>query len=88
MYGYFNVFIVGFYQFVLILLNDGNELYFFFVRNGNELLVVFYFKVGFIFVLVVVVVQLEVSDVVFVKVINVGVNLDEVFYCLFSGYLI
>eukprot|EP00105_Crassostrea_gigas_P028103 XP_011449651.1 PREDICTED: complement C1q-like protein 4 [Crassostrea gigas] len=87
-YGHFNAPIAGLYQFALTLLNDGNESYFSLVRNGNELLAALYSKAGFIPASAVVVVQLEASDVVFVKATNVGANLDEPFYCLFSGYLI
>lgn len=87
-YGHFSAPIAGLYQFALTLLNNGNESYFTLVRNGNEPLAALYSKAGFIPASAVVVVQLEASDVVFVKATNVGANLDEPFYCLFSGYLI
>lgn len=84
-YGHFSAPIA---QFAVTLLNNGNESYFTLVRNGNEPLAALYSKAGFIPASAVVVVQLEASDVVFVKATNVGANLDEPFYCLFSGYLI
>lgn len=58
------------------------------MRNGNEELAGLYSRHDFVPASAVVVVQLEASDVVFVKATNVGANLDEPFYCLFSGYLI
>eukprot|EP00105_Crassostrea_gigas_P024912 XP_011445329.1 PREDICTED: heavy metal-binding protein HIP [Crassostrea gigas] len=87
-YGHFSAPIAGLYQFALTLLNNGNDSYFVLVRNGNEELAGLYSRHDFVPASAVVVVQLEASDVVFVKATNVGANLDEPFYCLFSGYLI
>lgn len=63
--GYFIVYVVGIYQFVVFLINFGKEVYFVVQKNGYDVLLRLYIKSGFMyFLLIVVVVQLNVGDVV------------------------
>ncbi|XP_062608645.1 complement C1q-like protein 4 [Saccostrea cucullata] len=87
-YGHFTAPVQGVYQFAVSLLNDGKESYFSLMRNGNQVLSMLYIRSGtFYSSSSIVVAQLEANDVVFVKGTRTA-NLDESYYCIFSGFLI
>ena len=86
-YGHFTAPVDGIYQFALSLLNNGKEGYFVIMKNGNEHLASLFSKEDFVPSTIVIVLQMQARDVVFVKAWTAG-DLDENHYCIFSGFLI
>ena len=86
-YGHFSAPVDGIYQFAVSLLNDGNQSYFEIMKNGNEVLASLFSKADYVPLSNIIVIELQVGDVVFVKALTAG-NLDETYYCVFSGFLI
>lgn len=86
-YGHFSAPVDGIYQFAVSLLNDGKESYFGIMKNGNEVLASLIYKADYVPSSNFIVIQLQIGYVVFVKASTAG-NLDQTYYCVFSGFLI